>query len=541
MRSLFFSLMLFAATLAWGQVDGICYADQFAGSDISAKISAAYATGACPIIALRANSSYSTASPIVFTQLGQPVIVDGRGASITFTGLGSLFAFDVGQGHTPSIGVENVTLNGNPGATALLLGGTQGADGFKAENVKIYRFGVGVSFSSNTYNVKFDHVIFSENYSAVVIPSGLSNFGEQIFFDHVTFGNTDPQHFTNCIFITAYTGLSLQIDNSLIDNCQVVINPNGKSGQLANITLSEDHFEDPSFAIASDSFIVNNGGANLYLNGVDFMDEKGPLSVQYPITATGGGSIYVNAVRLFTGGNTLALVNLSGSSQRLIVDGSLYHTVTPTVSAIPPWANANSNTTTWLWNDTDQNNVAQTSGIYDFRSGDQGPNSARLRIGNVNGVDAQLSFYRWTGVNANFYSYAVRLNNDELDFCAGGAAPIGSESYNCQIRFTQNGKASLGAMDVGGGATVSKIAKVAVTLSPQQVAAHTCAEQTVTVTGLDAGSYIVSAQKSANQPGLSYGGYRVTGANLLGINFCNDTSLSITPTSSEVWTFWYVR
>lgn len=73
------------------------------------------------------------------------------------------------------------------------------------------------------------------------------------------------------------------------------------------------------------------------------------------------------------------------------------------------------------------------------------------------------------------------------------------------------------------------------TLSPSAVAANTTAEQTFTVTGLAASS-LVAVNKPTSQAGLGISGVRVSAANTLAISFCNDTSGSITPTASEVYT-----
>lgn len=74
-----------------------------------------------------------------------------------------------------------------------------------------------------------------------------------------------------------------------------------------------------------------------------------------------------------------------------------------------------------------------------------------------------------------------------------------------------------------------------VTLSPAACAANTTAEQTFTVTGIAATSLVI-VNKPTAQAGLGIGNVRASAANQIGIAFANDTSGSITPTASEVYT-----
>ena len=81
----------------------------------------------------------------------------------------------------------------------------------------------------------------------------------------------------------------------------------------------------------------------------------------------------------------------------------------------------------------------------------------------------------------------------------------------------------------------SVITTYASSQSPSGVAANTCAEQTITVTGVTSGSLII-VNKPTQQAGLGLVGARASAANTVALNFSNATSGSITPTGSEVYT-----
>ena len=75
------------------------------------------------------------------------------------------------------------------------------------------------------------------------------------------------------------------------------------------------------------------------------------------------------------------------------------------------------------------------------------------------------------------------------------------------------------------------------TLSPAAIAANTSAEERFTVGGVRAGDILLSAQKPTAQAGLAIVGYRVSGADQVGITFGNFTGSSITPTASQMYRF----
>lgn len=96
------------------------------------------------------------------------------------------------------------------------------------------------------------------------------------------------------------------------------------------------------------------------------------------------------------------------------------------------------------------------------------------------------------------------------------------------------------SLKVGSGTALTRLAYYTATLSPAEVAANTCAEQTFTVTGITAGD-VVFVNKPTAQAGLGIGGVRASGADEVGINFCNNTVGAITPTASQAYVFGVLR
>ena len=80
---------------------------------------------------------------------------------------------------------------------------------------------------------------------------------------------------------------------------------------------------------------------------------------------------------------------------------------------------------------------------------------------------------------------------------------------------------------------------VAVTFNPAAVATITTAEQTVTVTGVKVGDFVI-AMKPTHTTGVTIGNVRVSAADTVAIQFVNPTAGSVDP-ASETWQFLVIR
>lgn len=90
-----------------------------------------------------------------------------------------------------------------------------------------------------------------------------------------------------------------------------------------------------------------------------------------------------------------------------------------------------------------------------------------------------------------------------------------------------------------GAAVLSKLAVYTQTITPAQVAQATVAEQTFTVTGLTtADKVVVNPGVISNAVGV--GGWRVSAADTLAVQFINPTAGALTPTAGT-WTILALR
>lgn len=81
-----------------------------------------------------------------------------------------------------------------------------------------------------------------------------------------------------------------------------------------------------------------------------------------------------------------------------------------------------------------------------------------------------------------------------------------------------------------GNHTFTRHTVVTAPLTPSSVAANTCAAQSASVTGLQAGDHVINRDVAPSfTAGLSLDGIIVTGANAASMNWCNNTASAITP------------
>jgi hypothetical protein len=111
--------------------------------------------------------------------------------------------------------------------------------------------------------------------------------------------------------------------------------------------------------------------------------------------------------------------------------------------------------------------------------------------------------------------------NDRIGFW--GAVPIPQRSSSMQASVQPFG---------GGVLTMYQV-----TATPSSVAANTFAEQPITVTGLQATDFILHVDKPTTQAGLGMAGFRVSAANTLAVNYGNDTTGALTPTTETYTVF----
>lgn len=106
-------------------------------------------------------------------------------------------------------------------------------------------------------------------------------------------------------------------------------------------------------------------------------------------------------------------------------------------------------------------------------------------------------------------------------------------------RFTK-GKGLFGALNVGGGADISKIASGSVSLNPGSIGATTRGTVTFTLTGADTTDIIVMNPPSGLNDDLLFVGAAVTSANTVTVYLYNPTAGSIDD-SALTWKYLFVK
>lgn len=86
---------------------------------------------------------------------------------------------------------------------------------------------------------------------------------------------------------------------------------------------------------------------------------------------------------------------------------------------------------------------------------------------------------------------------------------------------------------------IARMFAVAVTFDPASVNTITTAEQTVTVTGVKVGDFII-AMKPSHTTGVTIGNCRVSAVDTIAIQFVNPTAGGVNP-ASETWQFLVIR
>lgn len=284
------------------------YVSMFPGADIGEQINNAYAAlpaGGGEII-LDISGSFTT--PVVFGVANKVAILRGFGNSTTVTytaNAGTAITFDNGNAFDFASGMAGITLTGHGNTTTaigVLIGGvTNGAVGFEMRNCKIQSFGVNLKTASQTWLQKYDQCMFRDGGANVLLPSGQTNAGENISFDHCVFADAPAPH-TNSVWVQG-GGQEVVFNSCSFDQAQVRIGNGATSA--AQVSLAGCHFENPNFAVLGsvdyDYLVVDNHPGN-YVRVTDcYMLQDRTAGAAYPrFMVLQGGVINVIGMGMFT-------------------------------------------------------------------------------------------------------------------------------------------------------------------------------------------------------------------------------------------------
>jgi hypothetical protein len=289
-----------------GSTSQIRYASPLPDEDMGAEINALYnslpPTGGEIVV----EQSASFAIPIVFGTKDKPVLLVGLPADIvtlTYTGAGVAMTFDYGTGHRMGHGMRDLTLTG-PGhssdTTGVMFGGVNGAEGLDFRDFKIQGFGINLQMGSNTWQAYFQQGMVRDGGMNLLLPSGLSQAGEQITFNHVTFADAPAPH-TNSVWIQGQSQEVVFTDCSF-DQAQLRVGNGGGSG--AQVVVRGCHFENPNYAdpesVNYDHIVVDKSAGN-YLRLTDsYFIQGAPNNGPKQFLTARGGRVQMSGIGMYT-------------------------------------------------------------------------------------------------------------------------------------------------------------------------------------------------------------------------------------------------
>src|SRR6185437_8280780 len=179
--------------------------EDFQGSDCGAQINNAYQAiaGTKGTIVLHHSCSFST--PVLFNISKTNVTLQGEGnaTTMTYTGTGTAISMNDGILFDFSTSLKDITLTGPGHATGTVgvqMGGSNGCVGCALEHVKIQGFGTGMQTASNTWLTRVSQSMLRDNGTNLLMPSGQTQAGENISFDHDVFADAPTPH-TNSVWV----------------------------------------------------------------------------------------------------------------------------------------------------------------------------------------------------------------------------------------------------------------------------------------------------------------------------------------------------
>lgn len=307
-----------AGTEAFG--DGAVASAQaawFPGTDCGAQINEAYA--ALPsvggIIDISRSCTFATA--ISFSTNNKPVILRGQGdaTDLTFSGSGVAVTLNYGTGLRVGHGIRDLTLTG-PGngtsTTGVIAGGSNGAQGYDIRDVKIQSFGINFQLGSNTWIGTVTQSMIRDGGTNVLFPSGLSQAGENMQFNHVTFADAPSPH-TNSVNIQG-TGQEVDFTDCSFDQAQLHLG--NTSTSAVQVNMKGTHFENPNFASGVDyPFIVmdNNNGNYLSMSQTFVEEDRSSGAAYASFFNFNGGKVNIMGLGMFSPIQVTAVATLANA------------------------------------------------------------------------------------------------------------------------------------------------------------------------------------------------------------------------------------
>jgi len=244
--------------IAAQSVNSVVNAASFSDPDWGAKINHALKAlpasgGEIYVPTLSSCIQYST--PIILS--GKAVVLKGAGPAscLQYTGAATAITFQniTSAAYVSSsfgAGMQAITIEGpsTPTSSTTSVGlSLNNVAGFVAHRVQIFQLGTGITFGNNTFIVDFHDSSIRANYVAMSFPASLSNSGENMTFQHVTFSNGAASNGmstgVNCVILNSVSSTETSewnFTDDSFDGCQVVLG----SDKAMQVRFVNPHFED---------------------------------------------------------------------------------------------------------------------------------------------------------------------------------------------------------------------------------------------------------------------------------------------------------
>jgi hypothetical protein len=200
-------------------------------------------------------------------------------------------------------GMRDLTLTGPGNSTntvGVIFGGANGAEGIGFRDFKIQGFGTNLRMGSHTWLAFFQHGMVRDGGTNLLLPSGLTEAGEQIVFNHVTFADAPPPH-TNSVWIQG-GGHEVVFAECSFDHAQLRIG-NGKVS-AAQIVVRGTHFENPNYvwpaSVNYDYVTVDNNPGNYVRFTDSYFLQDAPNNGPKQFLAVWGGKIQLSGIGMYT-------------------------------------------------------------------------------------------------------------------------------------------------------------------------------------------------------------------------------------------------
>jgi len=488
------------------------YADTFAGADIGAKTNAAFETckqsaGTC-VVKILPEQSYRFTTTIRIPATN--AILDCGGSILSFQGTGDAILVSPGPGQPPFLsgGIRNCTVlgNANPRANGIHQ---QSRVGFLYDRVAVRDF-MGADSSGIWWeNVAGSATSPGWNEQDVVRKVDIGNCTKSFRMSRNT--GTDSFEYDriedlHLDLMDGQTGLSLE-GNGTPGSASLM---HGEISVRANVNASG---QGAKVIAVTNGARIEGSVLNVLAEQTSGSAASYGLYVDASSSVYASGNYFVANLKTFHGGSGGSVVMLP--------------TLNPVTGSI---------------------HFEPASGVIQQRhcKFDLGPASATF----------WLASYGGTEVNCDFQVLARNTDNTnpEVDAQGRGAAPVSviyadgkSKSVGIGPGFSENAPpgatlAVSGSTQLGTkGTLITKLARYDAVFSPAAVPANSCAAQTFSVAGIEAGDVVLAVNTPRSDPGLAIAGFSAPSAGQISINFCNVSSRSVPPAAQQMYNIVVLR